>query len=394
MSTSYNTYLRRLGASTLIIAFLTCVCSCDKQKADDPLADSGRTQRTENLLANLRHQLETGYMFGHHDDTVYGIGWCGDSCRSDVKSVCNDYPAVISFDLGHLELGDSVNLDGVPFDRIRQEAINQYERGGVVSLSWHLNNPLSEGTSWVADSLKDIETKTVEAVLEGGKKHDVMLAWIDKVADFISSLETPYGVKVPVIFRPWHEHNGSWFWWGQDNCTTDQYKQLWKMTYDRMNEKGVTNALYAYSPGAGPIKGEAEYMERYPGDDIVDIMGLDKYCQKAPDSTAINDYVTSTQILLSLLETLAAKHNKVPAFTETGCEGLEAADWWTNCLAESLKDAKIAYVLVWRNAHDKEGHYFAPYPGQKSAEDFVKFYNDPKTLFAHDINGLYLNKAK
>ncbi len=394
MSTSYNILLRALRASTLIMAIAIGVCSCDKQKAGDPLAGSGRTQRTGDLLANLRHQLETGYMFGHHDDTVYGIGWCGDSCRSDIKSVCNDFPAVISFDLGHLELGDSVNLDGVPFDRIRQEVINQYERGGVVSLSWHLDNPLSGGTSWVADSLKYIETKTVEAVLEGGKKHDVMLAWIDKVADFITSLETPYGVKVPVIFRPWHEHNGSWFWWGQDHSTPDQYKQLWKMTYDRMNDKGVTNALYAYSPGAGPIKGEAEYMERYPGDDIVDIMGLDKYCQKDADSTAINDYVTSTQTLMTLLETLASKHNKVPAFTETGCEGLEVADWWTGCLAESLKDAKIAYVLVWRNAHDKENHFFAPYPGQKSAEDFVKFYNDPKTLFAHDVNGLYLSKAK
>lgn len=46
-------------------------------------------------------------MLGHHDDTVYGIGWEGEEGRSDVKSVCGDYPAVISFDLGELELGNA-----------------------------------------------------------------------------------------------------------------------------------------------------------------------------------------------------------------------------------------------------------------------------------------------
>ena len=42
-------------------------------------------------------------MFGHHDDPVYGIGWDGDENRSDVKSVCGDYPAMMSFDLGRME---------------------------------------------------------------------------------------------------------------------------------------------------------------------------------------------------------------------------------------------------------------------------------------------------
>lgn len=45
-------------------------------------------------------------MFGHHDDTVYGIGWEFDEGGSDVRKVCGDYPAVISFDLGEIELGE------------------------------------------------------------------------------------------------------------------------------------------------------------------------------------------------------------------------------------------------------------------------------------------------
>ena len=51
------------------------VFSCGKKKADDPLADTGRTQRTENLLNNLKKLSAEGYLVGHQDDTVYGIGW-------------------------------------------------------------------------------------------------------------------------------------------------------------------------------------------------------------------------------------------------------------------------------------------------------------------------------
>ena len=373
-------------------ALVFASCGGSQHKAEDPLADSGRTQRTENLLTNLKILGDSGvYLFGHHDDTVYGIGWEGDKDRSDVKSVCNDYPALQSFDLGHLELGDTVNLDGVPFSRIRQEIIKQYDRGGMVTLSWHLDNPLSGGTSWVADSLKGIEMNTVAAVLEGGEKHELFLSWIDKAADFLNSLETPYGVKVPVLFRPWHEHTGSWFWWGQDLCTADQYKALWKMTVNRLQEKGVTNALYAYSPGTEPDGDEAKYLERYPGDEIIDLMGLDCYCW-APeaDTTQIAQYAVTLDKNLAMVCAVAKKHNKAMALTETGYECIKTKDWWTTTLAPVLAKHPISYVLVWRNAYNRPHHYFAPYPGQQSAADFVRFYNDKKTLFLHDVNGLYL----
>ena len=382
-------------------ALLTAACGNNEKKADDPLADSGRTQRTENLLENLKAIGDsTVYLFGHHDDTVYGIGWEADYSndstihqRSDVKSVCNDYPALLSFDLGHIELGDSLNLDGVPFQRIRQEILAHYDRGGMITLSWHVNNPLSGGTSWVADSLKSTETKTVAAVLEGGEKHDVFLSWLDRVADFLNSLETPYGVKVPVLFRPWHEHTGSWFWWGQEHCTPEQYKALWQLTTSRLKDKGVVNALYAYSPGTEPDGNEAKYMERYPGDDVIDLIGLDCYCW-APeaDTTQITNYATTLDKNLGMVCSIAKKRQKAVALTETGYECLKKKDWWTATLAPILERHPISYVLVWRNAHNRENHFFAPYPGQQSASDFIRFYNDKRTLFLQDLNGLYLKK--
>ncbi len=376
-------------------------CNNHKGSANDPLADSGRTQRTENLLENLKAQGDSGvYMFGHHDDTVYGIGWEADyandstvGTKSDVKSVCSDFPAVLSFDLGHIELGDEKNLDGVPFERIRKETINHFDHGGMVTLSWHLNNPLSGGTAWVADSLKDIERNTVASVLEGGEKHELFIRWLDRVADFISSLETPYGVKVPVVFRPWHEHTGSWFWWGQELCSAEQYKALWQMTAERLKDKGVTNALLAYSPGTEPDGNADKYLERYPGDDIIDIMGLDAYCS-APDADTVKiaDYASKLGKNLEMIARTAKAHGKAMALTETGYEGIKTADWWTATLAPVLEKYPVCYVLVWRNARERPSHFFAPYPGHAFASDFVKFYNLKETLFLHDVNALYLKR--
>lgn len=383
--------------TTLVLAgILSTITSCkDSSKAEDPIGESGKTIRTENLLANIKKLSETGYMFGHHDDTVYGVGWVGDSAASDVKSVCNDYPAVIGFDIANIENDDSVNIDGVPFDKIREEVINQYERGGVVTISWHANNPNINQNAWVTDANKPSasDKQTVASILEGGKNNEKFLSWLDKVAKFLNSLETPYGVKVPVIFRPWHEHTGSWFWWGEKECTPEQYKNLWTMTVEQLKKNDVVNVIYAYSPGGEENPTSNHYMERYPGDEVIDVLGLDIYCmaENEEDTLSIASFANSLDKNLELVCKLGKEHNKVVALTETGFETIKTANWWTSTLAPVLDKHQIAYAYVWRNAHNKVNHYYAPYPGQKSAKDFVAFYNLPKTLFAHDLNGIYLN---
>lgn len=384
---------------TAILSILLLVTSCKEGgKAADPMGENGRTQRTESLLENLDSLREIGYLFGHQDATVYGIGWVGDSARSDVKTVCGDFPGMVGFDLGHIELGDSLNLDGVPFDRIRKEIIAQYDRSGVVTLSWHLDNPLTKGSSWVKpDSITADEKQTVASILEGKKDMGIVFyEWMDRVADFMLSLETPYGVKVPVIFRPFHENTGSWFWWGADCCTPEQYKELWSMLYSHFKTRHVTNVIWAYSPGTECGGDAKRYLERYPGDDMVDVVGLDAYCFAADesDTLSINAFADNLDKHLSMLCKIADEHKKIPALTETGFEGIKTENWWTQTLMPVLNKYPVSYVLLWRNAHDKDGHYFVPFIGQKSVSDFILFYDDPKTLFLHDFNGLYLKREK
>lgn len=362
-------------AAMLLTAGMFAACGpSSKKQAMNEEAASARTPETEKLLANLKKTSSRGIMFGHHDDTVYGIGWEGDEGRSDVKSVCGDYPAVISFDLGELELGNETNLDKVSFEKIRKEIVNQYRRGGLVSLSWHARNPKTGGDAW------DVSDKTVvKSILPGGENHRKFAAWLDGVASFLNSLQTDEGTKVPVLFRPWHEHTGSWFWWGENLCTPEEYKALWHMTADSLRAKGVNNALYAYSPGAEP-EDTAQYLKRYPGDELIDVVGFDTY-QFDRDM-----FLAGLNRALAVTDTVAKARDKVIAVTEIGYEGIPDARWWTGTLLPALEKYPVAYVLVWRNAREKTTHYYAPYPRQTSAEDFVEFYNNPKTLFSADVN--------
>lgn len=360
-------------AMMALAASLLAACSLSAGRQAAVAGDSARSPEAERLLANLREIPSKGIMFGHHDDTAYGIGWEGDEGRSDVKSVCGDYPAVISFDLGELELGGTANIDKVPFAKIREEIINHYRRGGMVSLSWHARNPKTGGDAWDVS-----DTAAVRSVLPGGENHRKFAGWLQAVAGFIRSLQAG-GVKVPVLFRPWHEHSGSWFWWGEKLCTPSEYKSLWRMTADSLRANGADNVLYAYSPGTEP-NDTAEYLKKYPGDDLVDLIGFDAYQQSGRDS-----YLAGMAKALSIIDSIGKAHGKVIAVTETGYEGIPDAEWWTGTLLPALGTYPLAYVLVWRNAREKPSHFYAPYPGQASAGDFVKFYNNPKTLFAADV---------
>lgn len=383
-------FMKKTFLLAALATLLLSSCS-NKQGATTPLAEAVRTPLTENLLASLRQVGSEGkFLFGHHDDTVYGIGWVGDSSRSDVESVCGDRPALLGFDLGNLEFGNAKNLDGVEFSRIRHEIIKHYQHGGVATLSWHANNPLSGRNAWVVDSMLHLESHTVSNILAEGETHDKFMLWLDRVADFINSLETPDGVKVPVIFRPWHEHTGSWFWWGQKHCTTDEFTALWRLTVDHLRSRGVCNALYSYSTGTEAGGNPEKFMERYPGNDIIDIIGMDFYCM-SPISVehACAQYIEKAAVNVAMLCQVAKDHDKVAAVTETGFEGVKTADWWTQTLLPAISGYPISYLLVWRNAHDKPGHFYAPYPEHASAADFVKFHDNERTLFLNDLGFMY-----
>ncbi len=363
-----------------IIAFAVAACSTAKHSENEKT-------KAEQLMERLDTLRQKGYMFGHQDDPFYGLTWEYQKDSSDVKNVCGDYPAVMGFELGGIEMGDEKSLDSVPFTRISEEIIAHHQRGGIITISWHPRNPLTtiegggnagqqypEGTAW------DIsDTTVVKSVLEGGLKHELFQTWMQRLSDFLATLKTPDGEKVPVIFRPWHENTGSWFWWGERLCTAEEYKALWNMLQDKLTADGLDNLLWAYSPGMAPDLTAEKYMERYPGDDRVGLVGFDGY-QWAPDGKA--DFQRLLDMNLTMLCKFAEDHGKVAALTECGLKNLSDPTWWTSTLQPVVEKHPISYLLVWRNAPHE---WFGPSPAKPDAQYFVDFHNNEKSLFLNDI---------
>lgn len=343
-------------------------------------ADKSATRETRYLFANLHKQLGKGIMFGHQDDLAYGVGWQYQEGRSDVKETSGQYPAVYGWELGRLEMNAAVNLDGVPFNKMKQFIKKAYERGGMITVSWHLNNPLTGKSAW------DPSPGTVESVLPAGKKNELYKSWLDKVAAFMLDLKGKKGEYIPVIFRPFHELNGSWFWWGKNNCTPEQLKQLYQFTETYLRDiKNVHNLLYAYNTDR--FSSVEDYLERYPGDEYIDVIGFDIY-QKG--NIVSNDkFIAEVDKSLTMIEEIAASRNKIPALTEFGYNTLPDTGWWTGVLNKALDKHAIAYALAWRNAGKKpnnEIEFYVPYKGQVSATDFKKFALLDKMVFENKAN--------
>ena len=345
-------------------------------------ADQQESVKTpaEGLIDHLEALVDEGkIMFGHQDDYMYGHSWkladdASEYILSDTYATCGKYPAVYGMDLGGIELDSPTNLDNNLFDHMRAAAVAHHERGGVITFSWHPRNPLTEGNAWDISS-----DQVVASILPGGERHELFMTWLSKAADFMQSIKTSDGQQIPLIFRPWHEHTGSWFWWGRNLCTTEQYKALWQMTYDYMTtERGMTNLVWAYSPGAGELSSVDVCAERYPGDEIVDIVGFDCY-QYADNQT----YVRDMKNALEIISTFAEEHDKIIAVTETGYEGVKDSKWWTEVLYTAVKDYPVSYVLTWRNACDDymQHHFYGPYPEHDSAEDFKTFADLDQMMF-------------
>jgi mannan endo-1,4-beta-mannosidase len=348
----------------------------------DTPANPAATKETVNLYRNLKKLAGKGFMFGHQDDLAYGVNWRYEAGNSDIKTVTGDYPAVYGWDLGGIELDQENDLDGVPFKKMKQFIKEGYARGGVITLSWHARSPSgAEKGAW------DTTHGTVASILPGGANHALYKTWLDKIAVFISSLKGSKGESIPLLFRPFHEHTGNWFWWCRNACTDFEYKTLWRFTvYYLQNEKKLNNLLWVYNTSDN-FKTTDEFLARYPGDDMVDMLSFDGYQYDDPQK---NDwFVKNTGSLLKMIGELAKEKGKLTALAETGYEAVPYAEWWTDVLLKAIGDNPISYVLVWRNhgyaQWNKKMHYYAPYKGQASATDFQKFYDLPVTLFEKDV---------
>lgn len=368
-----------ISAHVILCACFLLPVSAKKSKPIDRKA----TPETVALFQNLMKLSENHTLFGHQNSTEYGRGWSGDENRSDVKSVCGSHPAVTGVDVS--------GLSGGPFEAIEKEkaslkktVVDMYNRGGVTTVAWHFNNPVSEGGFYWKDG---VSKPAVKYLIPGGEAHEKYKEILKNIGDWANSLKGADGKLAPVIFRPYHEFDGGWFWWGKPHCTTEEFVALWQFTVTYLRDSlDVHNFIYAFSPD-NKFTTEEAFLERYPGNNWVDMVGMDNYGDMGRDKYDLDIAAKK----LKIISDFALKSGKLAAFTETGLESIPNPEWWTGTLQRVMQmyPMNLCYVLVWRNDMRSPTHYYAPVPGHTSVLDFMKFYDDPYTLFLNDLKNIY-----
>ncbi|HEY3763073.1 MAG TPA: glycosyl hydrolase [Verrucomicrobiae bacterium] len=168
------------------------------------------------------------------------------------------WPAILGVDYADFRRG-------ITYQAPNATAITYWKQGGLVTVSTHLYNPVrTNGAGGLRDTNVDLnallDTNTVV--------HARWIHELDLIADGLEQLQTN---GVVVLWRPFHEMNGDWFWW--DGKDPDTFKKVWQQMFDYFTQvRGLNNLLWVYAPNHG--SNTAAY---YPGDRYVDIVGLDVY---------------------------------------------------------------------------------------------------------------------
>jgi mannan endo-1,4-beta-mannosidase len=401
-------FLKIAFISLTVLAFISC--SSDKESEPviiidpvveaDPLrtqnaptfmVDANATKETVALFYNLKRLAKTKTAIGQQD--AFNSYYQDAGGDSDIKKNTGYDPAVLGSDFMFITDKNNNNQADNWFYQQEQKIISDvkaaYAKGIINTFSWHLREPNKEDSFYAADMTAEQKAAAFKSILPGGANNEWYKKKLDKIASVILNLKGSNGELIPVIFRPFHEFDGSWFWWGASFCTPEEYKQAFQFTVDYLkNTKGVHNILYAFSPD-NSYTTEANYLSRYPGDKYVDIIGMDNYGDFNNQGQTGSDKANTK---LKILSDYAKAKVKIAALTETGYRVTSTTpaitDWFSTLLYNALtkNDIQISYVMFWNN--NKDG-YYVPTGSVSNAADFKTYSSKTKSALLNTLPKMY-----
>lgn len=274
-----------------------------------------------------------------------------------LHTLTGKYPALLSVEYGYTPDNDLHAINGY--------AIRYWKMGGLVTISWHADNPFEDGYNCRWSSIENKDRIHLEALLAGAPPSPARASYRQELMKVGRALRELQDAGVVVLWRPFHEMNGFWWWWGVDDLKTPgntaAFGRLWKDMYETFRDSlGLHNLLWVYGANTASAW-TSPVATTYPGADYVDIVGTDIYTP----SPVFYDYPTLQQF------------GKVIAATEIG-PSEEGYGSYDEMAVLSTFRGKAAWFLQWSS-----------WPGAKVAiRDNLRLremMQDPSALTLDDL---------
>lgn len=331
-----------------------------------PINPSASEEASE-LLNHLANLSGKGIMAGQHDYLE-----SPDELNNKLKNTSGEHAVLHGYELGAIT---NQSKDTIASQRqaVVNSAIRWSRDGGIVAMTFHQSLP---GTSpkWSNVSMKLSQEEFDTYVTPGTPQYQSLITDLDEIAVYLGELRD---AGVPVLWRPYHEMNGNWFWWGgKDNFTV-----LWNLMYDRLvNTHKLNNLLWVWNANA-PNQWSDPYTTYYPGADKVDLLALDIYN---------NDYKQS--YYEGLLEFAAGKPIGIGEIGELPNADMlsEAQNQWV-------------YTMIWgkmltENNNLQQIKDFMSHDHTVTREDYILTIaatsNKGAKVSQHGLTGEYFNNAE
>ncbi len=358
-------------------------------------------------------------LFGHQNDTHKHVT-SREGVYSDTKDVTGSISGIVGI--------DSLALSGVESGMADVDSAIDYcvklgkdaaAEGAILTLSVHMPNMSNEKITATPNAKRkydfskcdftesqDLSNNCAQEVMPGGKYNAQFTTYLDIIADYAKGLG-----DIPVLFRPFHENDGGWFWWGSATTSVETYIAMYRYMEDYLKAAGVHNFIYVYSPN-GPVISAEKYQERYPGDDYVDILAFDYYDDMTYADKYDGTFLKNLRTSCEIIKKLADDKGKIAAISEAGVRitredgtangglmvknnPIKGVNWYSK-VNEVARETGMPYFLIWANFSDT--NFYLPYKyddkkGHELVNEFIDFYNEKSSVFANGTN-FYDNAVK
>ena len=424
-------------------------CKTAESKSSKVVLSDGKT--IANYLKNLQYSEGGKHLFGHESTIMMGVGGDKDwelknrselgktisEQKSDVKEMTGELPAIMGYDAFKLILDVTDGPHRTEEVEASLKALKMYrENGGLLAFDWHIQPVLLPGYAERAYRMDEFNNNPYIDLMKKEQPFYHIANGFATRDKWWTAYETqrlkPMAERLKrisadgsgIIFRPFHEADGDWFWWGLKWLHGDQplngKEALMKVFVEtaRYLKQELPGILIAFSTDKldyvshANAKNDAEIAHRYrdefatylpknPADlALIDIYGMDLYTSKDAPSESLD----RCRIKLQGLSLIAKEHNKIAAITEAGNRGLPSEEdgrqpsinYYNDYLSSWISDKNIhvAFVVIWQNwsnnrdrkALDPDDGYFVPiYKNSEAGKDFIKYVYNKNTIMLEDF---------